>query len=129
MEKVMGDFYTLYHREDPHSPGISLATHVGLIKLSDVAPSEAYAEAAVWCLRHFKSGGPTHLRAEHLKKWLQEAYPREGSTPSPRNERCMSLVDIVQRMWRTGETPQELGWTVLVLIPKVSNDTWGVGLL
>ena len=32
-------------------------------------------------------------------------------------------------MWRTGEIPQELVWNILVLIPKVSTDTWDLGLL
>ena len=44
-------------------------------------------------------------------------------------ERCMYLVDIVQHMWLTGDIPQELGWTVLVLIPKVTTDTRGIGLI
>ena len=32
-------------------------------------------------------------------------------------------------MWRTGEIPQELGWTVLVIISKVTTTTRGIGLL
>ena len=41
----------------------------------------------------------------------------------------MCLVEIVQHMWRTGEIPQELGWTVLVLIPKGTTYTRDIGLL
>ena len=41
----------------------------------------------------------------------------------------MCLVDIVQRMWRMGEVPQEFGWTVLVLVRKGTTDTRGIGLL
>ena len=32
-------------------------------------------------------------------------------------------------MWLTGDIPQELGWTVMVLIPKGTTDTRGIGLL
>ena len=32
-------------------------------------------------------------------------------------------------MWRTGDIPQDLGWTVLVLIPKGTTYTWGIGIL
>ena len=32
-------------------------------------------------------------------------------------------------MWRTGEIPQEWGWTILVLISKGIIDTRGTGLL
>ena len=41
----------------------------------------------------------------------------------------MCLVDIVQHMWHTGEIPQELGWTFMVLIPKGATNTRGIGLL
>ena len=41
----------------------------------------------------------------------------------------MCLVDLVQHMWRTGEIPQELVWMVLILIPKGTTDTRGIGLL
>ena len=50
-------------------------------------------------------------------------------TPPPRRERRMCLVDIVQDMWRTGEIPQDMGWTDLVLIPKGTTITRGIGLL
>ena len=39
------------------------------------------------------------------------------------------LVDIVHHMWRMGEIPQELGWTVLLLIPKWTTYTQGAILL
>ena len=32
-------------------------------------------------------------------------------------------------MWHTGDIPQELRWTVLVIIPKGTTNTWGIGLL
>ena len=41
----------------------------------------------------------------------------------------MCLLDLVHHMWRKGEIPQELGWTVLVLIPKGNTDTRGIRLL
>ena len=41
----------------------------------------------------------------------------------------MCIMDIVQHMWQTVDIPQELGWTVLVLVPKGTTDTWGIGLL
>ena len=38
-------------------------------------------------------------------------------------------MDIVQYIYSTGYIPQELGWTILVLIHKGNTDTQGVGLL
>ena len=41
----------------------------------------------------------------------------------------MYLVDLLQHMWRTYDINQELGWRILVLIPKGTNDTRGISLL
>ena len=41
----------------------------------------------------------------------------------------MCLVGIVQKMWQARDIPQELGWTVLVLIPKGTTYTQGIGIL
>ena len=41
----------------------------------------------------------------------------------------MCLVEIVQHMWIMGEIPQELRWTILVLIPKGTKYTRGIGPL
>ena len=58
-----------------------------------------------------------------------EAYNGEKSKTPPWMDLWLCLVYIVQHMWSTGEIPQELGWTVLVLIPKGTTDTWGIGLI
>ena len=88
MEKVRGDFLTLYKREEPQPPGLPLATHSDQVQMNGKIPSEAEVEAAVRCI---------------LRMW---------------SECLMCLVDIVQNIWRTGEIPQELGCNVLFLIPK-----------
>ena len=41
----------------------------------------------------------------------------------------MCLVYLVHHMWRMREIPQELGWTVLVIIPKGTTDTRVISLL
>ena len=40
MEKVRGDFQTLYQREETQPPGLHLATHVDPAKVKDNIPSE-----------------------------------------------------------------------------------------
>ena len=85
-------------------------------------------EAAIHRLLSLKAGGYTHLRTDQFKQWLREVHPGENSK-TPRMEPWMCLVEIVYHMWLTGETPQELGWTLLVLIPKVTTKTQGIGLL
>ena len=41
----------------------------------------------------------------------------------------MYLVNIVKEMWSIGEISQELGWAVLVLIPKVTTNTGGIRMI
>ena len=86
-------------------------------------------EASVFYILPHSAGGHTHLRAEHFKQWWREAYPWEQSNTPPQREHLLCLVDIVQHMWRTGGIPQDLGCTVLVLIPKGATNTQVIGLL
>ena len=72
MEKVRGDLQTLYQREDPHTPGLPLATHVEPAKANNEIPSEAEVEAEVRRLRPHRAGGHTNLCAEHLNQWRRE---------------------------------------------------------
>ena len=66
-------------------------------------------ESAVRRLIPHREGRHNHLHAEQFKQWRREEYPREQlNTPSPRMERWICMVDIVQHMWITGDIPQEL---------------------
>ena len=96
MEKGRGDSHNIYQREEPDPPGLNLTTHVEPVQVNDETPLELELEAAVCCLSLLKAGRYTHLCAEHFKKWLREAYPRENSKTPPWTERWMCLVDIVQ---------------------------------
>ena len=110
-------------------PGIPLATRVEPSKMNDKVPSEAEVEAAVRRLCPHRVGGKTHLCAEHFKQWRRETYPWEKSNTPPWRERWMCLVNIVNHMCCTGEIPQDLGWTVMVIIKKGSTGTRGIALL
>ena len=63
MEKVRGDFQTLYQREEPHPPGLPLATHVEPVQVNDVTPLEAEVETEFRRLHPLKSGRHAHLCA------------------------------------------------------------------
>ena len=69
------DFQNLYQREEPHTHGVLLATHVEPIQVNGVNPSETVAEAKVNTvvrhLRQLNEGRHTHFRAEQFKQWLQ----------------------------------------------------------
>ena len=129
MEKVRGYSQNLYQREEPHPLGLPLITHTSPEKLNKDISLEAEVAAELLHLRPHKAGGHTNLHAEHFKRWQREAYPGENSKTPPQRELLLCLVDLLHHMWRPGETPQELGWTIMVLIPKGNTNTRVIGLL
>ena len=68
MEKARGYFHTLYQTEEPHTPGLTLATKVDTAKVSDKVPFEAEVEAAERLLIPHRVSGHTHLCAEYFKQ-------------------------------------------------------------
>ena len=86
-------------------------------------------EAEVCRLLPHRACGHNYLRTEHFKHWWREAYHWDQSKNPPQMDRWRCLVEILHHMWRTGAIPQDLGWTFLVLIPKGTTNTWGIGLL
>ena len=83
-EKVMGDYSTLYQRQEPTHTGRPVPTHVMKFRINNDIPREADVEAEVPHLLLNKAGGHMHLISEKFNKWLREAYPEEG-TPKPPN--------------------------------------------
>ena len=84
MAKFSKDYTTFYQREDHYPPSWLLSTHVDYFQINNDVPSEAEAEAEVLRLLPLKAGGHTHLRADHFKTWLREAYTGEVATPPSR---------------------------------------------
>ena len=103
--------------------------------LADGAPPDAELRTAVKKLRNGRVGGGSTMRAEDLKSWLQgvereEEAAREGEEghEGPGNTWCL-FVRLLQRVWNEGEIPWQMLLSVVVLIPKGSNDYHGIGLL
>ena len=86
-------------------------------------------EAVVRRLCLNKAGGYIHLHADHLNKWLQEAYLDEGKFTPLKPEFCKNLVGLTQYMWQHREIPKYLGGTILFLTPNGKTNTQGIGLL
>ena len=97
--------------------------------VNDKISLDLEVESVVLNLRPHRAGEYTHLRVEHLKLWWKEAYPSDNSKTPTRMDQWLCLVYIVQHMWCMGDIPQELEWTVLVLTPKGTTDTWVIGLI
>ena len=72
---------------------------------------------------------PTSKRIT-LRRGSTRHIQERGNPPPPLQPgRWMQLVEIVQYMWSTRYIMMELGWTILVFIPKGNTYTRGIGLL
>ena len=72
MEKGRGYLQNLHQRENPHTLGLSLATHVDPAQVNSTNPSESEVEAEVRRLLLLKEVGHTYLRTDRFKQWLRE---------------------------------------------------------
>ena len=53
--------------------GQSTPLSVETFQLKDLVPAENNIECAVWRLRNNRSRGPSGMRADHIKGWMEEA--------------------------------------------------------
>ena len=68
----------------------------------------------VWGLHTGRLGGPLGMRAEQLKKWLQEATWEMDPTV----KRLDALVSMTKMAFREGHLPVDITWTNMVLLLK-----------
>jgi hypothetical protein len=134
MEKQMEGREDLYGYKS--SPGEHIPANRDRAHLQDEAPPDGELRAAVKTLRNGRSGGGTNMRAEDLKRWLERAKAEEEAKRAGTEglqgagDTWRLFVRLVQHIWDTGEIPQKMLLTIIVLIPKGnSGDFRGIGLL
>ena len=84
------------------------------------------------------SGGPSGIRAEHLKEWLaasnrgklaEEKGEEKTAAEEEGGELWGKLVELIQTEFREGEMVVEATWKTVVLIPKGNKEYRGIGLV
>ena len=65
------------------------------------------------------------MKAEHLQCWIQEVTRED--TPETKNRH--KFVSLVQAYFRGGTLEEYFTWHMVVLIPKVGRDFWGIVLV
>ena len=71
------------------------------------------------------------MRAEHLKGWLlgmRKEEESEGANTTA-GDKWRALTKLVQTVWDKGRIPPQLGWVIIVLLPKGGGAYRGIGLL
>ena len=80
LQQVTDERILLYTREDPTEA--PLPVMVAPFDVNDDVPTEAEIAAAVDRLRNGKAPGPSKIRAEQLKRWLEDAYREKNPDPT-----------------------------------------------
>jgi hypothetical protein len=124
---MSNEFKTLY--KATQSPGDPIATHVDAqFTVDDTLPTEKeIADVVRRNLKNDKAPGHSGIRAEHLKALLNNAT-RDNATDDDRKG-WEQICYTIQTIFATGIIPTEMTWTILVLLPKPSGGSRGIGLL
>jgi hypothetical protein len=93
--------------------------------VNDTCLIEEEIAVAVWHLRANKAPGPSGMQTNNLKGWLAAATKEER----PDRTRWDALVTVVGHKWQTGELPNVLPWSMMVLLPKPGGSSQGIVLL
>ena len=86
--------------------------------IDDAVPEPDEIAQAVRGLKNGKSSGPSRVRAEHLQKWVEEAYREEY----PYQGNWDRVVDLVQTCFQEQQVSTQMSWSTVVLLPKGNGD-------
>ena len=103
-----------------------------------MVPTEDKIAEAVKKLRRNRSGGPSGIRAEHLKGCL--AASKIGNIEEEKGEEKTEaeeeggdlwgkVVEITQTAFQEGKLAEEATWQTVVLIPKGKKEYRWIGLV
>jgi hypothetical protein len=77
---------------------------------------------------HGRCGGPSGIRAEHIKAWLRgakrEEDPETAASHVGAGKTWYKFSCICTSIWNTGTIPQQMCWVITDLIPKGGGVLW-----
>ena len=134
LERITAERVALYSYIPPSGENIPVEVHP--FQVDESVPEENKIEWAVKQLQNNRSGGPSRMRAEHVKRWLAAAQKADkdgdtsggketatetatGGGPDPTvsqegAENCTRVVDLVQVSFREVKLAEEATWQVVV---------------
>jgi len=122
LQKVTNDCIKLYTKSLPPD---RIPILVAPFDIDDVVPEPDEIADAIRGLRNGKAPGPSQVRAEHLKEWVEEAERKVD----PYQGNWDRVVDLIQTCFRERQVPTQMSWSTVVLLPKGNGDYRGIGLL
>jgi len=128
LAKVTRDRVELYRARVPPGKPIPVPADLKVsFAVPDEAPTSEELATAVGKLPRGKAPGPSGMRVDHFKDWLDLAT-REN--PEHRcTKRWDLLVRLVSEIWTSGIIPRPVVWMTVVLLPKGDGGVRGIGLI
>ena len=81
--------------------------------IDDVVPEPDKIAKAVQGLKNGKAPGPSKVRVEYLKEWVEEAYREEN----PYKGNWDRVVDLIQTCFWEQKVLTNMLWLIVVLLP------------
>jgi hypothetical protein len=122
---VTAEFTAVYTAEPPEALGAEIPYNGPVFAIDDSVPSEAEIEAAIPRVKLGKAAGPSGMKGEDFRTWLDAARRKSDPEPAP----WLNLVAMIQHIFETGEVPKEVCQSLLALLPKPDGGVRGIGLL
>jgi hypothetical protein len=69
------------------------------------------------------------MHAEHLKEWLSCMVEEEEKGTEGTGDKWWLFTQLAQSIWEHRCIPEQMTWTVIVLLPKGGDKHFGIGLL
>ncbi len=130
MKRQTSERVDLYAQRD--LPGDPLPIKVTPAEINNNVLSNGELRGVVGELTNGQAAGTSGMRTEHVKKWLHDVRWEED----PENQGAEGAGDswrlfvrIVQAAWTHGVIPNQLLWSIVVLILKGGGDYRGIRLL
>ncbi len=111
-------------------PGWEMRINVTPTAVRDKPPTDQEIKGVVGQLRNGCAAGAMGMKAEHLMGWLCGIKHEESENGVAEEGDCWRLfVRLMQAVWESGTVPTQMGWMIIVLLPKGGGNYCGIGLL
>jgi hypothetical protein len=127
MNRLTEERTALYARVP--TPGGRFPIVVNPFLVWDKLPTDSKIRDSVRRLRNGRAAGAGGMRAEHLKEWLLGMVEEEEKGTEGAGDKWRLFKKLAQSIWEHGCIPEQMTWTVMVLLPKGGGGHRGIGLL
>jgi hypothetical protein len=111
------------------TPGGHFPIVVNPFLVWDKLPTDSKIRDGVRRLRNGRAAGAGEMRAEQLKEWLLGMVEEEEKGTEGAGDKWQLFKELAQSIWEHGCIPEQMTWTMIILLPKGGGGHHGIGLL